>query len=474
MPVDSSRLTRRQLLARAGAVGGAMLLGGGSGTHGVTARAAGAPPAASRPPMLKGVSLIGDVNPYDDSLAVRPYLLGGPRRAELISFWVSWGPTQPFRPDPVTAAQSLRDLGDPAGPAAPAWAALDAQIAQANADGMQVALTLYQSFPEWTHPSADCLMPSVDPQQGGPGYAGQGRAGNGARIPDDRGLDGPWAWFLDYLCARYSDTGGEATPGPGRDGATVGNPRAAKVDWLAPMNEPNLTWWPQRSPELYADGEIASAAAELMRSAATVAGRYRTAAATPRGPALLGPNTSDVLDPDDLPERGTAWRPFTEGVLRNLAGWQPEVPVGWAHHNYMDVKYGPQRDGRWRVEELLGLLDEHGWDGGDGGGVWLTEGGYTFGVRQDGPDPGHWLVDPGKTASGRYADVFAEQAALLQANWEAMAGLPVRLWSQYQVNDRDVRFQSGLRGPVRDQPDGTRALFDPPYPAYDLWPRLGA
>jgi hypothetical protein len=463
-------LTRRELLAGAAAAGaGALLLR--------PARAR----AQAAPGMLKGISLIGDVNPYDDSLAVRPYLLGGARRTELVSFWVSWGATQPYRPDPLTAEQSRRELGDPAGPAAAAWDALDAQIARANADGLRVALTVYQSFPSWTHPSTGCLMPALDPHAGGPGYPGQGRAANGARIPDDRTVDGPYAWFVDYLCARYADTGGEATPGPGRDGATHGNPRAATVDWLAPMNEPNLTWWPQRS-DAYPDGTIASAVAEMLRTAATVAARHRTAGATPRGPALMGPNTSDVLHPGDLPERGTAWLPFTEGVLAGLAGWRPEVPVAWAHHNYMDVKYGPQPQaegaarGRWRVEQLLDLLRAHGWPlDGEAGGVWLTEGGYTFGVRKDGPDPGRYLVDPAKTASDRYADVFAEQVALLEANWSAMAALPaVRLWSQYQVNDRDVRFQSGLRGPVRDRPDGSRVLHDPPYPAYELWPRLGA
>ena len=31
-----------------------------------------------------------------------------------------------------------------------------------------------------------------------------------------------------------------------------------------------------------------------------------------------------------------------------------------------------------------------------------------------------------------------------------MSQLPVRAWTQYQVHDQDVRFQSGLRGPVRE------------------------
>lgn len=461
------RLTRRALLAGAAAAAGA-------GALAARAPHAGAEPApAPRPPMRKGISLIGDVNPYDDRLGVRPYLRDGPRPTEVVSLWASWRAAQPYRPDPVTRAQSWRELGDPAGPAAATWARLDGQIAQANADGMAVVLTLYQAFPSWTHPSVGCLMPARDPHQGGPGYPGQGRAANDARIPDDRTPDGPWAWFLDYLCARYADTGGEPTPGPGRAGAAVGNPRGAAVAWLAPLNEPNLTWWPQAS-ERFPDGAIASAVAELIRTAADVCARHRSAAATPRGPALLVPNASDVADPGDPPARGTPWRPFTEGVLRALAGWRPPVPVGWAHHHYMDVKHGPAADGRWRVEALLELLAAHGWDGGDGGGVWLTEGGYPFAVRKAGPQPGRYVVDPTRTVADRHPDAFAEQVACLRANWEAMARLPVRLWTQYLVHDLDVRFQSSLRGPVRPGPDGAPTPPAPPYPAAALWPRLGA
>jgi hypothetical protein len=420
--------------------------------------------------MLKGISLTGDVNNYDDTLGVRPYLLGSQRPPDLVGFWVLWRVAQPFRPDPRTREQSWAQLSDPKGPAAGMWAALDGQIAQANADGRVASLTFYQDFPEWTHPSTGCMMPAMDPTLGGPGYPGQGRLPHDAHVPDDRGVDGPWAWFVEYCCARYANTGGEPTPGPGCGGATVGNPRGAHVDWLQPLNEPNLTWWPQTS-ELFPDGTIASVVAEMLRTAATVAARQRSAAATPRGPALLAPNTSDVLGPDADRSRGTPWHEFTESVLRQLVGWQPETPVGWAHHNYMDLKYGPQpSNGRWRVEELLDLLGVYGWPDP---AVWLTEGGYTFGVRQEGPD-GRYVVDPDKTASELQPDVFAEQVTQMKANWFAMAELPVRLWTQYQVNDRDVRFQSGLRGPVRDQPGGSRALNDPPYPAYATWPTIGA
>jgi hypothetical protein len=108
--------------------------------------------------------------------------------------------------------------------------------------------------------------------------------------------------------------------------------------------------------------------------------------------------------------------------------------------------------------------------------VWLTEGGYQFGVRRDGwiaPGLTRYVVDPARTADPTHPDAFAEQAAALQRNWAAMAQLPVRLWTQYQVNDRDVRFQSSLRGPVRDTTAG-RLAHDPPYPAYALWPALAA
>jgi hypothetical protein len=55
-----------------------------------------------------------------------------------------------------------------------------------------------------------------------------------------------------------------------------------------------------------------------------------------------------------------------------------------------------------------------------------------------------------------------------------MAQLPVRLWTQYLVNDRDVRFQSSLRGPVAAAAAGAVVPRDPPYPAYAMWQELGA
>jgi hypothetical protein len=432
-------LTRRELLAGAGSAAAALALSGcGGGARPFDqGRPATAPePAAAAPArMRKGVSLIGDVNPYDDALGVRPYLLGGPHPTTFLSLWLGWPTVQPLAPVPFTRAQALADLADPAGAATAAFAALDAQIAQANADGLEVALTLYQAFPQWTSPPGAPAAPS--PQL--------------AQVPADRTPQGPWAWLVECLCRRYA-----------RGGA--GNPRGAQLDWLQPMNEPNLTWWPQQSPS-FPGGTIAGAVAELARSAAGAAG------AVPGSPGLLLPATSDVVSATS--PHGTPWDVFTDELLAQLRGWQPEVPVGWAQHNYADVKLGPQADGRSRVERLLELQRAHGWPEPS---VWLTEGGYQFGVRRDGwiaPGVERYVVDPARTADAAHPDAYAEQVAAIEASWSAMAQLPVRLWTQYQVNDRDVRFQSGLRGPVVDTPAG-RIPYDPPYPAYALWPQLAA
>lgn len=464
-------LTRRQLLAhgaRFGAAAGAGMLLGPAATAAAQTQAQ---PTAD-PRMLKAVSLIGAANDYDDALGLRPYLLDAPHPTDVVSLWAIWPQLQPTPPEPFTLAGSFRQLSDPAGPAAPALALLEAQMARANADGRRVSITLFQAFPEWSHPSTGPFDPARDPGAGGLPYPGQGRRGLGAHVPDDASEEGPWAWFVAWCCARWADTGGEATPGAGFGGAAVGNPQAARADWLSPMNEPNLTWWPQRS-DRFPDGTIVSYVAEQARTAAAVAARYRNGSELPQGPSLLLPNLADVLDEDDDPERGTPWRAFTTGLLEQLSGWLPPTPVGWSLHNYTDVKYGVQRSGpgggRWRAEETVDLLRLGGWPDP---GVWLTEGGYQFKTRAAGADVFH--VDPARTADPAAADAFAEQVALLRANWEAMAALPVRMWTQYKVNDLDERFQSALRGPARPQPDGTWAAAEPPYPAYALWPQLGA
>ena len=258
--------------------------------------------------MRKGVSLIGDVNP----------LRRRARRA----------PVSARRPAPDDVRRAVARVAGAAAARArsasrasrrsPTWAtrparrrttlaALDAQIARANADGLEVALTLYQAFPDWTRARRGSRRPP--------------RQQLAQLVPDDRSPDGPWAWLVAYLCARYA-RGGAGNPG-----------RRRTIDWLEPMNEPNLTWWPQRSPS-FPGGTIAGAVAELARSAATVA------AAIPGSPGLLLPATSDVVSAAS--PHGTPWDVFSDELLAHLRGWEPGVPVGWAQHNYADVKLGPR------------------------------------------------------------------------------------------------------------------------------------
>lgn len=307
----TDRLSRRQLLARGAAAGAALALAGcgDDGPPTVVSTGTTAPPPAPGTAtsalvplpserMLKGVSLIGDANPYDDALGIRPYLLGGARPTEVVTLWAVWPGLQPQAPEPRTREAAFAQLSAPADPTAAAGLdRLDAQIAQANADGRRVGLTLYQAFPEWTHPATLKLDPKLSRDAGGPGFPGAGKRGTEAHIPDDRSVDGPWAWFVEWCCARWADTGGEPSPGPGVDGATAGNPRGGRIDWLQPLNEPNLAWWPQRS-DAFPDGTIASAVAEMIRTAAAVAARWRGADDRPQGPELLVPNTADVVADD--------------------------------------------------------------------------------------------------------------------------------------------------------------------------------
>ena len=77
---DLSQVTRRELLVAGAATSAALLL---AGLRRLRRRCG----AGAR--MRKGISLIGDVNRYDDALGVRPYLLDGPHPATFLSLWVS-------------------------------------------------------------------------------------------------------------------------------------------------------------------------------------------------------------------------------------------------------------------------------------------------------------------------------------------------------------------------------------------------
>jgi hypothetical protein len=220
-------LTRRQLLAKAGAAAGAGMVG--------SALLASAldPPVAQAATPARCVAL----GPAGCILPGCPQdLRAGDNRALLaqsatrwVRLWLDW-PT--LMPTPGTFA-------------ADRVAALDAQIAQARADGLRTMLTLYR-FPAWV--SGVARAPLFVP-------------------PDDLSPAGAWGQFVSWTIARYG--------------------RA--IDVLELSNEPNLQWSSRRvAPE-------------------TVAAMFATAqriADDLGSPVVLaGPGVSDVRGYDDFTDR---------------------------------------------------------------------------------------------------------------------------------------------------------------------------
>ena len=315
-------------------------------------------------------------------------------------------------------------------PSGEAWLAdLDRAVRAANDDGVRVILALHHGFALWSsaRPGPD---PDSDrlPEQ---------------RLPDDLSPDGPWGWFVGYLCARYRggvNPLGPHEPFPGEDASSYdprsGNPLGARIAALEICNEPNTLYWPQEN--------VARRVAQMIRSAEELSHRHG-------GPAILAPSTADSPDPEDEPDprRETDWRSLTESVLAELRGFQPRVPVGWAHHNYRDIKRGTSAE-ESRARRVIGLLRSAGWPGD--GRLWLSEGGFNLG------------------SGVRDAEARDGQARRIEASIEEMRRLPeVCLWTQHTINDIATNdFHAGLRDAFRyGSPAGPGA----PRPAFEAWRR---
>lgn len=359
-----------------------------------------------------------------------------------VKLWVSWHDLQrDFQP--AGPAQSWRQLNavryGPGQP--PMLRLLDRQIRAANDDGVRVILTPYQAFPLW---ASGAVAGERD---------ASGRKQDIARLPTDLSPSGPWAWFIAHLLARYR-RGAAPNPGgpqalgppgfPGLDlGAATGNPSGAYVDALEVVNEPNLSFWP------LADALPATAA--MLRTAEELAASWWTGT----DQFLLAGSLSDG---DPRPGVATAFGEFTASLLGLLAGWQPRLYVGWAHHNYRDVE-DPRRTSR--VAELRRRLVKGGWNGGGPLRIYLTEGGHRV---------------PG--GSHNRPAALREQAAAITANAARMRAEPdVVLWTQHTIHDRDrppgemvEPFHSGLRDAPVITPDGLR--LGRPRAAWSAWSGL--
>jgi len=453
--------------------------------------------------MLKGLSLPDSSwgwNSYSDRLfdqpsglatQVRSYATSGPQAPGVVGFWVVWRrATEDFpaqRPQSVwDAFDAFSSLSIPS--RAAYWSFLDTQIKRANDDGKLVMLTVAQSFPDWVAESRKgaYLSKITDPNP-----LSNANPADRAHswYPDDAGTNGPWAWFINYLCARYCRVpttpasgafAGPHFPESGESSSVArGNPQGAYIDYLQPLNEPNWTWMPQANAPDSRGGDanpgdhtvLTCNVALMLQSAEAVARAY----AAYGGPKILGPGTADEADGSNW-HLGTQWGYFTSDVVSRLQNWAPQVPVGWSHHNYRDVKLGRYPGASWyRAEQVLTILANNNWLGGRQ--VWLTEGGRAYDVDQYqfSPQQPLWRPSDSSLASQQTAQTNA-----IRANFYAMRDLgpnQVRLWTQYLVNDVTTSsFQSGVRGLIK-YPTWTDygnpvGIASPPAPAAAMFSAL--
>jgi hypothetical protein len=412
--------SRRQLLAR----GAALALAASAERFGM-GDALGQ--ALGAPSLRKGISLGGPgalrVEGHPDDYRLwgnREYIrdVSGTRWVKL---WVSWYDLQEeLDAPPVGRAASWSHLNT--APAGQSWLRrLDGQVRAINDDRLGVILGLYHSYPTWSSGAR------------GPERGGRSRPAE-QKLPLDVSPEGPWAWFVAYLMARYRK-GSRPNPVGPHDGSFTeltagydplfGNPDGAAIDVIEICNEPNLLAWPQEG--------VVDVTAAMIRSATTLSAHW---GATP----VLAPATADHPDSSTPASRrmgATTWSDFTRGVLDALSGYRSPVPLRWSHHNYRDV-----RQGTARAEAVLEMLHAAGWQS-DVAPLWLTEGGLHLGRRAGDP------------AARQF------QAGAIERNFRRMMQVAdVYLWTQHTISDKsDNEFRSGLRddfvwgrGPGRVRP----------------------
>ncbi|MFL5899618.1 MAG: hypothetical protein ACJ75S_00240, partial [Solirubrobacterales bacterium] len=195
-------------------------------------------------------------------------------KTKWIRLWADW-PTLMPSPGQLDAARI---------------AALDAQIAQAKADGLKVILTSYR-FPTWANGTdrlTDAQLAATMPDRRTSTESDTKAKTLLFRYPDDVSAPSAWGQWIALLVARYS-----------ANSRTRPNSRAV-IDFLELCNEPNLQWWPQQAPSTtgdpYAQGRIVvhDVVVRMFQTAAAITAPYGSA------PGLMGPGTSDGTDTNRL------------------------------------------------------------------------------------------------------------------------------------------------------------------------------
>jgi hypothetical protein len=415
-------MTRRKFLER----GGALTLAAASSAVALERLLE---PAAAAGPLSKCISLGGpgslrqDGHPDDYRVHGNREFIRDYSDTTWVKLWVSWYDLQQeLGASPAGRTASWKHLNGAPGGAA--WLRrLDGQLQAVNHDGLRAIITIHHTFPTWANGATGTDPVSLTkPRE--------------QKLPLDRSPDGPWAWFVSHLLARYRpgtppNPLGPHEPEPGENTSgydpRAGNPSGAWIDALEILNEPNHLGWPQEGVE--------QAAAQMIRSAASLAQAH--------GPTtILAPATSDYPDADSSNTRGYVgreWYGFTRRVLDELAGFTPPVPVRWSHHNYRDVRLEEQPT---RVERVAGLLRGAAWPGGPQS-LWLTESGLNMSTS--------W-----STTAARL-----EQARKIERNFHRMMAAPdVFMWTQHTISDKQGNsWKGGLRddftaaaGPGKERP----------------------
>jgi hypothetical protein len=424
--VDSQRFDRRELMRR----GGKLAVATSAASLVTFDRLAEQVDAA--PPLRKCISLGGfvhqDNHPDDYRLWGNREYIRDQSRTTWVKLWVGWHALQAeLTSAPQSRAASWAHLNT--APGGQSWLRyLDRQVKAINDDGLGCLLSVDYTVPTWASGAT-----GVDP-------VSTTKADN-RKVPLDLSANGPWAWLISHLIARYrkgaaTNAVGPHEPGAGENGALTrfGNPDGGFIDALEICTEPNQLWWPQEG--------IAAAIAQMIRTAEQLSYTW--------GPTpIVAPATSDFPDTKTTRNsRGivyTWWFEFTRRVLEELHGFHPRVPVRWSHHNYRETRFGEAPKRCERVLWLLGNLA--GWRL-ERQPLWLTEGGINMSTR---------YLDPAEREN---------QARVIERSFRRSMHVPeIFMWTQHTINDKQW---NSWKGGLRDDFTWEQGV-GPPRPAWYTW-----
>lgn len=189
---------------------------------------------------------------------------------------------------------------------------LDAQIAQANADGVAVILVTYR-YPTWTNPQT---RNQYGAPPTGPEFA----------FPDDRSTQSPYGNWIASLIIRYGNTA-----------------RSPHINVLEVVNEPNVQGHPQRNSQ----GQTVSPCyASQMFSTAQAANAFLG-----NGILLAGPAAADARpgNPIGAPDYDN----WTQSFMAALPDGFDSTHWVYTHHNYIDTEQDVTATSSARVRDIV-------------------------------------------------------------------------------------------------------------------------